>query len=402
MKEGWNTRNLGDVCQVIGGGTPSKDRTAYYSGDIPWATVRDMRQEVISETEFKITKEAVRSSSTNIIPEGNVVIATRVGLGKVCMLGQDTAINQDLRGIIPNNPKILLVRFLFWWFKSIEHLIEEEGTGATVKGVKLPFIKSLQIPLPSLSEQQRIVTILDDASTAIAKAKENAEKYLQHSRDLAESYLQTIFAKPGDGWEEKQLRALISEMMTGPFGSMLHKSDYVPNGVPVINPQNIVNGSIIPLQTTMVAQQTRERLSKYILKERDLVVARRGEMGRCAIVNKGQVGWLCGTGSLVIRVKKDVDEKYLAIILSSAKIKSILENDSIGATMSNLNQGILLQIKIPLPSLPEQHTIVAKLESLSAETKKLITINKQKLANLDELKKSILQKAFSDELSGAN
>ena len=140
-KSRWTTKNLGDVCNVVGGGTPSKDKPAFYSGDIPWATVRDLKQEVINSTEFKITKEAVKSSATNIIPSGNVVIATRVGLGKICLLGQDTAINQDLRGIVPHDTTKLNVRFLFWWLKSIADVIVAEGTGATVQGVKLPFVK---------------------------------------------------------------------------------------------------------------------------------------------------------------------------------------------------------------------------------------------------------------------
>src|SRR5437016_4523645 len=146
MKNGWQTRNLGDLCEVVGGGTPPKDNPAYYSGKIPWATVRDMRREIIKETECRITNDAVQSSATNIIPSGNVVIATRVGLGKVCLLAQDTAINQDLRGIIPRDTNKLSVRFLFWWLKSISDVIVNEGTGATVQGVKLPFVKSLQIP----------------------------------------------------------------------------------------------------------------------------------------------------------------------------------------------------------------------------------------------------------------
>jgi type I restriction enzyme S subunit len=285
----------------------------------------------------------------------------------------------------------------------VKHEAEIVGnTGAVFNSINKSQIEDISIPFPPLYEQQRIVSTLDEVFTAIATAKENAEAYLQYSRDLAESYLQTIFAKPCDRWEEKQLGDLVADIITGPFGSMLHKSDYVSNGVPVINPQNIVNGKIIPLQSTMVSQQTRERLSKFILKEKDLVVARRGEMGRCSIVSTEQIGWLCGTGSLVIRVKKDVNEKYLAIILGSAKIKSILENDSIGATMSNLNQGILLQIKIPLPSLSEQHSIVETFDAISTETNKLEVIYKKKMSNLDELKKSILHKAFNGELSGAN
>jgi len=148
MKEGWPVVPLGELCDVVGGGTPSKENHSFYLGDIPWATVRDMRQDLITETEFCITEDAVRNSSTNIISSGNVVIATRVGLGKVCLLGQDTAINQDLRGIVPRNLEKLAVRYLYWWLKSVSSLIVAEGTGATVQGVKLPFVKSLPVPLP--------------------------------------------------------------------------------------------------------------------------------------------------------------------------------------------------------------------------------------------------------------
>src|SRR5690606_12849325 len=205
MKQGWEIKKLGEVCDVIGGGTPSKKNLKFYEGDILWATVRDMKSEVISDTEFKITEEAVKKSSTNVIPKGNVIIATRVGLGKVCLIEKDTAINQDLRGIVPKTFKQLDTGFLFQWFKSISHLIVEEGTGATVQGVKLPFIKDLPIPLPPLPEQQRIVSILDEAFAAIAKAKTNAEQNLKNAKELFESYLQGVFENGGDGWEEKKL-----------------------------------------------------------------------------------------------------------------------------------------------------------------------------------------------------
>jgi type I restriction enzyme S subunit len=171
MKQGWEIKKLGDVCDVIGGGTPSKGNSKFYEGNILWATVRDMKGDFIKDTEHKITEDAVKNSSTNIIPKGNVVIATRVGLGKVCLIENDTAINQDLRGIIPKKMSVVTVGYLFQWLKSISYLIVEEGTGATVQGVKLPFIKDLPIPLPPLHEQQRIVSILDESFAAIAKAK---------------------------------------------------------------------------------------------------------------------------------------------------------------------------------------------------------------------------------------
>lgn len=184
---------LGDVCSIIGGGTPSKTNPSFYTGNIPWATVRDMKSEIIHDTEFKITQEAAKKSSTNIIPKGNIVIATRVGLGKICLLTHDTAINQDLRGVIPKNILNLSVLYLFWWLKSISQIIVKNGTGATVQGVKLPFIKNLDIPIPSLKQQQIIVNRLDALSTETIRLEAIHRQQLSKLDELKKSILMSIF-----------------------------------------------------------------------------------------------------------------------------------------------------------------------------------------------------------------
>jgi type I restriction enzyme S subunit len=171
-------------------------------------------------------------------------------------------------------------------------------------------LDDVEINLPPLPEQQRIVSVLDEAFASIAQAKSNAERNLVNARELFETALAGMYESAGKHWEEKNLGDIASQMQTGPFGSTLHKSDYVTNGIPVINPQNIVDGKIVPLQKMMVSQKTKERLSRYILQEKDIVLARRGEMGRCAIVEKEQAGWLCGSGSFVVRIKKEVNANY--------------------------------------------------------------------------------------------
>lgn len=196
---------LGDICTITGGGTPSKSNPSFYEGDIYWATVRDMSNDVLSETDFKISIEAVKESSTNIIPKGNVVIATRVGLGKVCILNQDTAINQDLRGVIPKNVNQLDVKYLFYWFKSISQKIIDAGRGATVHGVTLPFIKSLEIPLPSLATQQKIVAKLDAVFAEIDKAVLATEANVKNAESLFKSYLFEVFEQGGSEWIDKKL-----------------------------------------------------------------------------------------------------------------------------------------------------------------------------------------------------
>jgi type I restriction enzyme S subunit len=194
VKNGIKTEELGDVCNITGGGTPSKSNPKFYIGDIPWATVRDMNRDSLEVTDFKISKEAVKESSTNIIPKNNVVIATRVGLGKVCILKQDTAINQDLRGVVPKNPKTLDVNYLFYWFKSISKVIVDAGRGATVHGVTLPFIKSLQIPVPPIAIQEEMVAKLQAISE---EAKKSIQSYTDKANELAtlrQSILRQAFA----------------------------------------------------------------------------------------------------------------------------------------------------------------------------------------------------------------
>jgi type I restriction enzyme S subunit len=115
----WEVKPLGDVCEIVGGGTPSKRDNSLYGGNILWVTVGDMQADTLSDTALKITPAGVKESATNIIPAGNVVIATRVGLGKVCIIEHDAAINQDLKGILPKQGVKIAARYLFWWFKLI-------------------------------------------------------------------------------------------------------------------------------------------------------------------------------------------------------------------------------------------------------------------------------------------
>ena len=189
-----NTLLIGDVCDVIGGGTPSKANEDFYNGAIPWATVRDMNKDNLDITDYKITEEAVRLSATNIIPSNNVVIATRVGLGKVCILNQDTAINQDLKGVIPKSKDSLDVNYLFLWFKFIANKIIDAGRGATVQGVTLPYIKSLSMPVPNLIQQKNIVIRIQSIFNNTELAKISYVSKINELAVLKQSILQKAFS----------------------------------------------------------------------------------------------------------------------------------------------------------------------------------------------------------------
>ena len=393
MKAGWSIKSLGDICSVIGGGTPSKDVDKYYSGTIPWATVRDMRSDLISDTECKITIDAVKNSSTNIIPGGNVVIATRVGLGKVCLLGQDTAINQDLRGIIPNNAEQLSVGFLFLWLKSIADLIVAEGTGATVQGVKLPFIKSLQIPLPPLPEQHRIVAILDEAFDAIATAKANTEQNLRNARALFESYLEGVLRNKK--WEWKTLGELCEGVEYG--SSAKSKAE---GGVPVLRMGNIQDGRLD--WSNLVYTNDEDEIHRYLLKHDDVLFNRTNSpelVGKTAVYKSEMPAIFAGYLIRIHRKEHLLNADYLNYFLNSQIAFDYGKTVVISSVnQANINGTKLKSYPIPAPSLVEQEAIVVELNDLSEETQRLESLYQQKLTALDELKKSLLNQAFSGQL----
>jgi len=370
MKAGWKARSLGELCHVIGGGTPSKDKAEFYSGEIPWATVRDMRSELITETECKITSAAVKSSATNVIPSGNIVIATRVGLGKVCLLAQDTAINQDLRGIVPFDASVLAVRFLFWWLKSISDQIVAEGTGATVQGVKLHFVKSLQVPLPPLPEQQRIVTLLDEAFDGIATARAHAEKNLQNARAIFESVLDSISGE----------NATLEKYVTIKTGK-LDANAAIENGV-------------YPFFT---CAKEIYAIDNYAFDCESILLAGNNAVGDFNVKHyKGKFNAYQRT--YIIRV---IDENFLSYrFLYFQMLKSLryFKEQSVGVGTKFLKLGMIKELEISLPSIAKQTEIATMLDLLLAETQRLESLYHRKLTALDALKKSLLHQAFSGAL----
>lgn len=385
---------LGDVVNLIGGGTPSKSNEGFYDGDIPWATVRDMKQEQLSETEFQISEEAVKKSSTNIIEAGNIITATRVGLGKVCVLQQDTAINQDIKALIPKDGR-LDKQYLFWWLKSVAHVIEAAGTGATVKGVKIPFVKALEIPLPTITEQKRIVAILDRAFSDIDKARALTEQNLKNARELFGSYLQQVFSQRGDGWSELSLEDVSLDFGRG-------KSKHRPR-----NDESLYRGKYPFIQTGDV-RNCEHRITTYSKTYNDKGLAQSKLWPKDTIcitiaANIAETGIMdfegCFPDSIIgiVADPKKSTVRYVEYLLQS--FRTLLQSKGQGSAQDNINLGTFESLKFPFPDLATQEKIVSSLDLLMTSVQKLEQIYTQKLAHIDELKKSILQKAFLEELN---
>ncbi|MBL7040274.1 MAG: restriction endonuclease subunit S [Pirellulaceae bacterium] len=202
------------------------------------------------------------------------------------------------------------------------------------------------------------------------------------------------------GWPTKNLADVADSISTGPYGSMLHKSDYVPDGIPLVNPVNMVDARIVPSDKMMINEETRHRLSKYVLRAGDVVVARRGELGRCALVTENEDGWLCGTGSCFIRLSDQVDERFFVLLFGSSRFRELLEGSSVGTTMSNLNHGILKSLPVPVPPLHEQRRIVGILDEAFAGIATAKANAEKSLQNARALFESHLNAVFTQRGDG--
>lgn len=200
------------------------------------------------------------------------------------------------------------------------------------------------------------------------------------------------------GWVWASLSQLVELIQIGPFGSLLHKSDYISGGIPLINPTHINNLKIEPDTNLTVTEEKLSDLQRYVMSEGDIVIGRRGEMGRCALVSDVEKGWLCGTGSLFIRLLKSLNPEFYTWVLSSKRTKDFLAEFSVGTTMQNLNQKILHSIPVPLLPMAEQ---IAASDILHAEYERIdnqlagiqVTLNQS-----EAQRKNILKAAFSGQL----
>ena len=196
------------------------------------------------------------------------------------------------------------------------------------------------------------------------------------------------------GWRTERLIDFAS-VSTGPFGSLLHKSDYVSDGVPLVNPINIVGERIIPDPEKRIDKKTVLRLASYILQQGDIVVARRGELGRCAAIGPGESGWVCGTGCFFIRPGSDIEPRFLAAMLRSDRYRSELEAASIGATMPSISNTTLSELLISIPERHAQQRIVAILDEAFAGIATAKANAEANLQNARAIFEGHLQSVFS-------
>jgi type I restriction enzyme S subunit len=386
----WQETTLGEITDIIAGQSPE---SKYYNKEqkgLPFYQGKKEFTEKFIGPPFiwttVITKEAFKN---------DILLSVRAPVGPINYATEKCCIGRGLAAIrVKNN---ITREFIFYYLLSIQKNISGHD-GVVFPSINRDEICSLKLKIPiHLSEQKRIVKILDKAFEDIEKIKENAKQNLQNSNNLFQSYLNKIFTENTEKFDKVAL-GKICKFVRGPFGGSLKKSIFVDKGYAVYEQQHAIYNQFDDLRY-FISKEKFDEMKRFEVKSGDLIISCSGTMGKIAIVPQDIKRGIINQALLKLTVSNKIDNVFLKLWLESPIFQKTLSNYSKGVAIKNLvSVSILKEITINLPRLSIQKQIVKKLDMLQEKTKRLEAIYNKKLQLAEELKQSILHKAFNGDL----
>lgn len=330
-----------------------------------------------------------------IVHNGDLLFAWSASLGAHIWKGQDAWLNQHIFKVLPKEG--IDRDYLYYFLLAVvaELYAKTHGSGM-VHITKAPFMNT-PIPVPSLPEQERIVARIEELFSQLDAGVETLKKTKAQLAVYRQAVLKEAFSSELSS-KTVEIREIVDDIRIGPFGTMLHKSDYISGGVPVINPQHIKSGKILLNASVTVSEEKARDLSAYRLQTNDIIMGRRGEMGRAAAITDVENGWLCGTGSILFRLKPNFDAGFYAQILSSPDVVHYLEEHATGTTMKNLNEDIVQYIPVPFVTAEMQRDITVKMDCKMSVCDSIEQTMDIALQQAEAMRQSILKNAFEGRL----
>lgn len=390
----WKTVTIGDVCTIVNGGTPKSEVSEYWDGDLNWITPKEMGKltsREITSTERKITEKGIKNSSAKLLPINSVILSSRAPIGHLAINKSLMATNQGCKGLVPSEK--LNYEYLYYFLSRSKQLLNDMGSGATFKELSGSKLATVEIPLPPLVTQQKIVAKLDAIFAEIDKATATAEANAKNAEALFKSYLSKVLTANSEEWK------------TVSFGEVLVKTENIN---PEKEPSRVfqyVDVSSISKELLKISEPQRilgkdapSRARKLIKKDDVLFATVRPTLRRIALVPEELDGEVCSTGYFVLRSNGEILQKFIFYSLLRSEFMDVMEKIQTGASYPAVNDKQVLEQIISFPSLDVQRLKVTKLDSISEEVKKSFKSYTEKINEFTTLKQSILRKAFAGEL----
>lgn len=384
MKAGWEIKSLDNVTNIINGGTPKSAVSEFWGGEVAWLTPKDMGKlsnHNVSSTSRTITQLGLSKCSAKLIPENSIILSTRAPIGHLAINSVPMAFNQGCRGLVPNDS--LILKYLFHYLSANIDVMNGLGTGTTFKELSAGALKSLQIPLPPLEEQKRIVSILDEAFEGLNRARENAEANLKSAQELFDATFNTLLTSTKN--------KVAAEWSISALGELCENLDN--KRVPITKNQR-VEGSIPYYGASGIV----DYVQGHLFNEPLLLISEDGAnlLARTypiAFSIKGKT-WV-NNHAHVLRFDTAETRRFVELYLNSIPLDPYIS----GMAQPKLNQKKLMEIPIPIPNLLEQRRIIGLMDKCSDGYFQLESSYRTKLQDISDLRQSLLQKAFAGELT---
>lgn len=384
MKAGWRTVALGELCDILDSRRKpitKRDRT---SGEYPYYGATGI-QDYVGGFLFDEPLVLVGEDGAKWASGENTAFAVS---GK-CWVNNHAHVLRPNRSLLNDN---WLIHFL------VHSDLSPFVSGLTVPKLNQGNLREIPILVPPLPEQHRIVAILDAAFDGIATAKANAEQNLQNARALFESHLQAVFTERGKGWVERPLEAVVSPGCSLSYG-IVQPGDDFPNGLPIVRPTDLTTQLITIDGLKRIDPKLAESYKRTTLQGGDLLLCVRGSTGVVSVAASELAGANVTRGIVPITFEQSIlRQDFGYFLMTSEMVQSQIQAKTYGTALMQINIGDLRKIVVAMPSLEKQEVMAAELIVLRAETQRLESLYRQKLAALEELKKSLLHQVFSGAL----
>ena len=410
---GWSEVSLAALCTISSGGTPSKSEAAYWTGDIPWVSGKDMKAPRLRDAIDHISIEGLAAGS-RLAPAGSVLLLVRgMGLARdlpVAVALRPMAFNQDIKALVPKQDGLgPFIRAAIYHRRALllSRIVPSAHGTMTLN---LDDIETFAIPMPAqICEARAIGSAID----LVLNGLDQAIRQLAVVEQLRRVVMDSLFARGLErepqketaigpvpaGWSVTTLDEICSgnsgSIQTGPFGSQLHAHEYQVEGTPVINPTHLAGNRIEHTNVPRVDEETARRLERHRVERGDILFGRRGQIGRHGLVTDAETGWLCGTGCFLVRARDPrVDNAFLSYLFATERAVGWLEAHATGTIMPNLNSLVLGRFPVAYPGIAEQRDIVAILEGVDRK----ISLHRRKHAVFTSLFNSLLHKLMTGEI----
>jgi type I restriction enzyme S subunit len=396
---GWRWVALGDVARLESGHTPSRRHPEYWGGTIPWISIQDAKANdggTIVDTQEHTNELGIANSSARVLPTNTVCLSRTASVGYVVVTGRPMATSQDFVNWVCSDE--LNPQFLKYLFVAEDDGLLRFASGAVHQTIYFPEVKAFHVCLPPMSEQKRIVAILDQALAVTAKVQENAGRAASDVRELVDSALRSAFETRSETWRTEPLETLVDRDCSLSYG-IVQPGEPVENGLPIVRPTDLTSKEVSVDGLKRIDPSLAQSYRRTKLRGNDLLLCVRGSTGMVSVACKELKDANVTRGIVPINFDPEsISQAFGYYLLRSPQVQEQIGAKTYGAALMQINISDVRNLSMSFPSLSEQGRIVEKLDALHLQLGRLAVVFRKKQQAVRALSRSFLHQAFCGQL----